>query len=171
MSTKIQWHKFVTTGPQTTAEDLDQLEQELSMLLPQSYRSAVMEYAGCVPEPGSFDVIGIDDAELETSMGHLYYVSSDPAHGTSPDNLYNVLNEIREGELAYWIEHDERRMQFLPFCGDVSIGYLCFDYGQRKQNPPVVWLNLNGRVEDYGYDKVVKTVADNFDALLAKLHD
>lgn len=169
--TDIEWHKYVTGVPQTSADDLDQLQQDLSMILPESYRLAVMAYAGCVPMPGLLDVIDIDDAAIRTSMGHLYYVSKDPSRSADPDNLYNVLTEIREGELAYWMQHDERRMQYLPFCGDVSLGYLCFDYGQRKDNPPVVWLNIKGSPQDYGFDKVVTTVADGFDALMAKLHE
>jgi len=142
----IRWEDYVwrQTPPAAPAE-LDRLEEEWGVRLPDEYKRLVSTHQGMSPEPATFRV------------GRVVHVF----------NTLLAITRDQESE-GYSVQHYQEVLRPLipagihPF-GDTPGGeYLCFDYRDSPDHPRIVLVSVEAHVHP---------VANSFEEFMDGLYD
>ncbi|HYO57894.1 SMI1/KNR4 family protein [Archangium sp.] len=146
MTAEVQWKPYVWDEPRPAPPDeLDLLEKQWSVRLPEEYKKLVLTHQGMTPTPGIFNVGKIEDA-----MSVLLTIITDPKHKSyAISDSYSILKLHIPAKIY-------------PFAMTPGCGHLCFDYRSSMDQPKIVLVTE----EMYVYP-----VADSFTAFMNSLHD
>ena len=127
----VQWQPYLWKQPRpASAQEIEQLEQQWGVTLPEAYKQTVSLHQGMTPEPYVFLVGQVRDA-----FNTLLTVSTFP--DTVPYSIARV-HSILEPLLPTGI---------FPFANTPGGEYLCFDYRGSPSEPAVVLVTVEGSIE------------------------
>jgi cell wall assembly regulator SMI1 len=142
----VHWGPYLGIPLQpVTPQELEQIERNWGVTLPEEYKALVFAYQGMAPEPAVFDV----------------------GRGT---NVFNVLLTVKshEGRETYSVARAYEVLKPLvpagifPFATTPGAEFICFDYRARSKNPQIVFVTV---------EAFIYPVANNLTDFLSSLHD
>ncbi|MBT2583343.1 SMI1/KNR4 family protein [Planococcus sp. ISL-109] len=129
--------------PSITLQELENVEKNIGKRLPAAYKSSLVEQNGGYLNFSSVPVDALDEEVERLEIDHLY--------GIEKQGVVTGTYLVKEWDLP----------------GDVFIisgasgGFFVLDYAASKENPPVVFLEIDSDVKF--------AIADSFEEFLAKL--
>lgn len=146
----VQWLPRIwkTVQPATTQE-VEALENEWGVKLPEDYKRVAMIYQGMAPEP-----CVVDTLQGNSVMSELLTLS------------------VREEFRAYSMSDTHELIQayvpagIYPFATTATGDFLCFDYRGSASSPRVVFY-----FAEMSGEEAIHPVANDFSDLLSRLHD
>ncbi|GAB4203260.1 MAG: SMI1/KNR4 family protein [Roseiflexaceae bacterium] len=136
--------------PPIEEEIVQNVEKELGVKFPDEFIECVKKYHGGYPTINRFDYL--DDAGRKTTSGLSELLSFDLQYE------WNILRENKEPP-------EEMPKGLVIFGTDGGGGYICFDYRERTNNPPVVFWS-----HDTPSAETVIPLAHDFATFLAMLY-
>ena len=151
----LTWNDYSSGIPVVDTADIAAFEQHVGLTLPADYVDAVKAHAGQVT---SLECVTVGNGD--SVFGALFFISRDALHRQHDENAYRALDDLRE-----WT--GKERCGLVPFASNTASGLYCFDGRDARENPPVVFADLD---RDPDSPAAVITVAQSFTAFLEKLH-
>ncbi|MFI8710098.1 SMI1/KNR4 family protein [Bacillus sp. NPDC077411] len=142
----ITW--FDVSEKKVTDEQIQQLEQYLSIKFPNDFIECVKQYDGGYPHPKIFDIQGQDGS----AFSYLLTLDS--------ESKFSILR-------AYEGIKDRLVDKVYPFATDPYGNFLCFDYRNDHEIPTIVFWEH----EEEEMEKAIFPVCSSFTELLNSLHD
>jgi hypothetical protein len=129
----------------TNYHEIERLEREWGVPLPDEYKRVVALHQGMGPEPSVFNV-----GKSKNVFNSLLTVSEDPERrASSASYVFNLLKpHLKPG--------------VFPFANTPGGELLCFDYRASSEQPGIVLVTV---------EMDIYPVADSFNDFLAGLHD
>ena len=132
-------------------KDINDIERKICILFPNDYIECAKYHHGGRPSPQDFEVISnFDGSLIETCLGGLL------TFNPKSDYILEVFESLTK-------EHSLKKI--VPFATDGSGDYICFDYRETKENPPVVYWEH----EAYPPEKAISYLAPTFTDFLKML--
>ncbi len=142
----VCWMNYIWDEPRPAApHELEQLEREWAVQLPEEYKKVVAMYQGMRPEPGVFNI-----GRSENVFNALLTIIEDPNR-----KAYSAL-------YAFNILKPHIPAGIFPFANTPGGEYLCLDYRNSPGQPRIVLVTV---------ETDIYPVVDSFSELLDKLHD
>ncbi len=142
----ISWEPYVWDAPHPVAPgELEAIEQQWGVSLPDEYRSVVSIHQGMTPNPHIID-IGRGDSSICT----LLTISEDESSHT-----YSIRD-------AYGLLRPHIPSGIYPFALTGSGEYACFDYRDAPNQPRIVLVTV---------ETDIYPIADSFSEFLERLHE
>lgn len=146
MTGAIKWQPYLWAEPRLVAPgELEQLEKQLGVSFPESYKQLVSRYQGMAPEPSLFNVEG-----GKNIFCALLTVSTFEEHES-----YSMLS-------TYELLKPCLPVDIYPFATTGGTGYICFDYRNAASQPTVVFVTMAATVHP---------IAASFEEFLEGLHE
>ncbi|HYO52777.1 SMI1/KNR4 family protein [Archangium sp.] len=142
----VRWVNYIWDKPRPTApHELEQLEHEWAVRLPEEYKRVVAMYQGMRPEPSVFNI-----GRSENVFNALLTAVEDPNRKAySALYVFNILkSHIPAG--------------IFPFANTPGGEYLCLDYRNAPGQPRIVLVTV---------EMDIYPIADCVSEFLLKLHD
>ncbi len=142
----IQWVNYLWDEPHpASSHEIEQLEAQWRVRLPDEYKSVVATHQGMSPEPGVFNV----------------------GRGTNVFNVLLTVSQTEEREEYSAMSTSEILKPHLPngiypFAGTPGGEYVCFDYRNSPEKPRVVFVTVEADIHP---------LAESFSEFLDQLHD
>ncbi len=155
MNTALNWEVYDSDIPIHDPAQVARLEATLGVKLPQDYVDAVNAHAG-----KSTSLEQVDIGKGSSVFGTLFFICDDAAHRGHYNNVYKALDDVRD-----W--SGKALVEFVPFSSNTSSGLYCFDYRQCKQNPSVVFVDLE---REPAHERALIPLASSFSEFLSKLY-
>jgi cell wall assembly regulator SMI1 len=146
----ITWETYIWDAPHpATVDELELLEREWGVKLPEDYTQIAMSHQGMAPNPCILDV-----GRSNTAVSELLTLSVDPERRSyAMSQAYQVIKHLVPAGIY-------------PFAGTGTGDFICFDYRVSPAAPTVVFYFTEAPGPEALYP-----VADNFTEFLSKLHD
>lgn len=142
----ISWEPYVWDAPHPTAPgELESIERQWGVSLPDDYRSLVSIYQGMTPNPHIIDI-----GRGNSSICAFLTISEDES-----SHIYSIRD-------AYEILKPHLPPGIYPFALTGGGEYVCFDYRDAPSHPRIVFITV---------ETDVHPIADSFSEFLEKLHD
>ncbi|RMC33901.1 SMI1/KNR4 family protein [Paracoccus alkanivorans] len=154
----IEWVRYKSDLPEVTEADLDGLEADRGVKLPERYRALVKAHRGDIPRPAIADI-----GERKTPVNALFFVKKDFQGNGSSYNIWHYIEEL-DAELP-----QELGAKLIPFTSNSGHAIFVFDY-RHGPEPEVALVDTEQDLEEQGEDAITK-IADSFDEFLDGLHD
>lgn len=154
----VVWEPYIEPPVKGDEAALATLEQEAGVALPQDVRQLILSRAGQVTEPGTISLEG----PRETAFAPVLY-----AGGTKSHQRYTYSIEFVLSQLVGWAEAESpEALGLFPFASNTGTGYFCLDYRADRQQPKIVFVDLNFDFDETG---AVRPAAPDLSTLLARL--
>lgn len=148
----VQWKPRIWKHPYlATHQDVEALEKEWGVKLPEDYKQVAMIHQGMTPYP---HVINI--GQSNTTISELLTISE------SRDEDLRIYSMSE----AYRVIKGHVPPGIYPFASTSAGDFVCFDYRGSPSAPEVVFYFT----EEAG-ESAIHPVADSFTAFLTKMHD
>jgi len=145
MKTVVQWEPYLKGVPNfIDREQIDILERQWGVILPESYKQVVSRYQGMSPEPGVFNVDQGDDV-------FCVLLTIEPYEGKETYSVQKVHQVLKPHVPA----------GIFPFAKTPGGEHLCFDYRASTNQPKIVLVTV---------ETWIFPVAESFEALLDGLY-
>jgi cell wall assembly regulator SMI1 len=145
--------KICEKGESITSDDLRVAEARLKIVIPEPYRSFLLENNGGRPQPSGVDIVGFSGEEADIAW--FTAIRDEEESNTIASNL----DILREG---YPNKH------VLPIATDSGGSIFCIDLEEGK-GFPVVYFEWGGAWQDDPYEPLF--VAPDFNAFLDMIHE